>query len=158
MQNSWEQLWLRQLRWRELAQDPHWDPPHPLLWGGPLGETQGSIWVLSDTTELENYAGYIMSCSTWEAKFTHLFNEITTHHIKSVTCTMKTRQQFHSAVKHWQFWGMKGQPSALKTGTQQWGWSPTQAGVLTHGQIVVSLALKLGVRSSKEATRGPQNI
>ena len=29
-----------------------------------------------------------MSCSTWEAKFTHLFNEITTHHIKSVTCTM----------------------------------------------------------------------
>ena len=29
-----------------------------------------------------------MPCSTWEAKFTHLFNEITAHHIKFVICTM----------------------------------------------------------------------
>ena len=74
-----EQLWLRQLRWKELAQDPCWDPltfsPEGVHW-----EKQGSLWVPSDTAALENYAGYIVSCSTWEAEFTHLFNEITTHY------------------------------------------------------------------------------
>ena len=70
------------------GQDPRWDPLPPSPLRGPLGEMQGHLWVPSDTAELENYAGYIVSCSTQEAKFTHLFNEITTHHIKSVTCTM----------------------------------------------------------------------
>ena len=108
---KWEQLWLRQLRWRELARIltsiPLTLSPEGVHW-----EKQGSLWVLSDTAALENYAGYIVSCSTWEAKFTHLFNEITTHHIKSVICMMKwlvvQRQQFHSTVKHWQFQGDEG--------------------------------------------------
>ena len=93
-------------------QDPGWDPSYPLPWGSPLGETQGSIWVPSDNAELENDAGYIMSCSTWEVKCTYLFSEITTHHIKSVICKFKwlvvQRQQFHSTVKHWQFLGDEG--------------------------------------------------
>ena len=63
------------------GQDPHWDPSHPLPCGGLLGEMQGSLWVPSDTEKLENYAGYIRSCSTREAKFTHLFNEITTSNL-----------------------------------------------------------------------------
>ena len=71
-------------------QDPRWDPSPPLpRGGGPLGETQGSIWVPSDTAELENDAGYIKPCSTWEVKFSYLFSEITTHHIKSVICKFK---------------------------------------------------------------------
>ena len=39
---------------------PSLDPlsPYPLRW--PLGETQWSLWVPSDTTELENYSGYIV--------------------------------------------------------------------------------------------------
>ena len=44
-------------------------------------ETNESLWVPCDTAELENYAGYTVSCSTWEAKFTHLFNEITTSNL-----------------------------------------------------------------------------
>ena len=95
-----------------MAQYPRWDPSHTLPWGEPLGEMQGSLWVPSDTAELENYAGYIVSCSTQEAKFTHLFNETTVHYIKSVICRMKwlavQRQQFYSTVKHWQFWGDEG--------------------------------------------------
>ena len=71
-------------------QDPRWDPSPSLpRGGGPLGETQGSIWVPSDTAELENDAGYIKPCSTWEVKFSYLFSEITTHHIKSVICKFK---------------------------------------------------------------------
>ena len=74
-----------QVMWKKMAQDPSLDPSHPMSWDEPLGETQWSIWVPSDTAELENYAGYIVSCSTWEAKFTYLFNEITTHYF---TCNM----------------------------------------------------------------------
>ena len=96
---------------QNLSQNQGTYSSHPIPWGEPLGETEWSIWVPSNTAELENYAGYIVPCSTWEAKFTHLFKEITTHHIKSVMCTMKwlevQRQQFHSAANRWQFWGDK---------------------------------------------------
>ena len=101
-----------QVRWKKMAQDPSLDPSHPMSWDEPLGETQWSIWVPSDTAELENYAGYIVSCSTWQEKFTYLFNKITTHNFISLICTMKwlevQRQKFHSAAKCWQFWGDKG--------------------------------------------------
>ena len=87
-------------------------PLSPSPQRGPLGEMQGSIWVPSDTGELENDAECIVSCSTWEAKFTYLFNEITTHYFISVICTMKwlevQRQKFHSAAKCLQSQGDKG--------------------------------------------------
>ena len=70
--NKEGKLWLMQVRGKKVVQEARWDLSHPIPWGGPLGETQWSIWVPSDTAELENYAGYIVSCSTWEAKFTHL--------------------------------------------------------------------------------------
>ena len=109
---KWEAALVEAAQVEGYDQDPHWDPSHTLPRGGPLGEMQGSILVTSDTAEPEKDAGYIMSCSTWEGKFTHLFSEITTHHIKSIIWKFKwlvvQRQQFHSTVKHWQFWGDEG--------------------------------------------------
>ena len=109
---KWEKLCLGQVRWKKVTQDPSWDPSHPMSWSEPLGETQWSICVPSDTEELENYAEYIVSYFTLEAKFTRLFKEITTHNFISVICTMKwlvvQRQQFHSAAKCWQSQGDKG--------------------------------------------------
>ena len=134
--------------------------PHCSPWGEHLGGNQWSLWVPCDTAELENHAGYTVSCSTWEAKFTHLFTEITTHHFISVICTMKwqykdsnfTQQPSADNSK-----GTRGQPSPLccERGTRQWGWTPTHPGVLTSGQMVILLVLKLEAASSKEAIRGP---
>jgi len=149
---KWEQLWLRQVMWKKVAQDPRWDSSHPIPWGEPLGETQWSLWVPSDSAELASYAGYSMSYSTWEVKFSCLFTEITTHHFISVICTMKwlvvQRQKFHPAAKRWQFQEDKGAAipsSAVREGwDKQWGWTPTRPGVLTSGQIVVLLVLNWG--------------
>ena len=68
-----------EIRWK-MTQDPSWEHSHPFSWGEPKGETQWSIWVPSDTAELETYVGYSVSCSTWEAKFIYLFKEISAHH------------------------------------------------------------------------------
>ena len=147
-----------QVRWKKMAQDPSLDPSHPMSWDEPLGETQWSIWVPSDTAELENYAGYIVSCSTWQEKFTYLFNKITTHNFISLICTMKwlevQRQNFTQQPSIDNPKGTRGQPSPLcyERRTQQWGWTPTHPGVLTSRQIVVLLVLKLGAVPSKEAT------
>lgn len=69
--NKEGKLWLMQVRGKKVVQDPSWDLSHPIPWSDPLGENQWSIWVPSDTAELENYAGYIVSCSNWKAKFIH---------------------------------------------------------------------------------------
>ena len=153
-----------QVRWKKMAQDPSLDPSHPMSWDEPLGETQWSIWVPSDTSELETYVGYSVSCSTWEAKFIHLFKEISAHHLISVIYTMKwlvvQRQQFHSAAKHWQFQGDKGAaipPLLWETG-QTLRMDPNSCSSIHQWTNSCLLVVKLGVVSSKEATRGSQNI
>lgn len=60
------QLWLRQLRWRSWP-GPSLGPPFTLSLRS-TGRNAGSLWVLSDTAELENYAGHIVSCSTQGGK------------------------------------------------------------------------------------------
>ena len=136
------------------------DPSHCSPWGEQLGGNQWSLWVPCDTAELENYAGYTVSCSTWEAQFTHLFNEIITYHIISVICTMRWQYKDSSFTQQPSAdnsEGTRGQPSPFccERGTRQWGWSPIHLGVLTSGQMITLLVLKLEAASSKEAIRGP---
>ena len=136
------------------------DPSHCSPWGEQLGGNQWSLWVPCDTAELENYAGYTVSCSTWEAQFTHLFNEIITYHVISVICTMRWQYKDSSFTQQPSAdnsEGTRGQPSPFccERGTRQWGWPPIHLGVLTSGQMITLLVLKLEAASSKEAIRGP---
>ena len=89
------------------TQDPRWTPSHPIPWGGPwekLNEDFGYHLTLQNWKIIQDTLCYF----TWEAKFKHLLNEITTFHFTSVRCTRKwlvvERLLLYSASKYWQFW------------------------------------------------------
>ena len=167
---KWEQLWLRQVRWKKVAQDSRWDPSHPIPWGEPRGETQWSLWVASDTAELESYTGYSVSCSLGrQNSHTSLMKSpLTTSYL---ICTMKwlvvQRQQFHPAAKRWKFQEDKRAaiPSLLwerdQTNSED-GPQPIQECSPVSFRSALQwtnscfVSTKLGIVYSKEAIRGPK--